>query len=71
MDPKSLKEINEARRARRAVILVTDLTDGSDRVVRENDRVSGGLAEPVAKAFRSGRSGAAGPAQRSTAIDSR
>ena len=57
MDPKSLKEINEARRARRAVILVTDLTDGSDRVLRENDRVSGGLAESVARAFRSGKSG--------------
>jgi len=53
----ALKILNAERRARRAVILVTDLGDGSDRIVREDEEVSGDLGEAVAKAFRSGRSG--------------
>lgn len=57
MDPHSLKKLNEARRARRAVILVTDLGDGRDRVIHEGDTVAGALGEAVAKAFRSGKSG--------------
>ena len=57
MDPHSLKTLNAERRARRAVILVTDLGDGRDRIIREADPVAGALGEAVAKAFRSGRSG--------------
>lgn len=57
MDPFSLKTLNAERRARRAAILVTDLGDGRDRVVKEGDTVAGLLGEAVAKAFRSGRSG--------------
>ena len=59
MDPNLLKKLNAERRARRAAILVTDLGDGRDRLVREGDRVEGALGEAVAKAFRSGRSGTA------------
>src|SRR5690606_9111981 len=57
MDPYSLKKLNECRRNRRAAILVTDLADGSDRVVIEGEQVSGDLGDAVAAAFRSGKSG--------------
>jgi xanthine dehydrogenase accessory factor len=57
MNLKSLKKLNEARRERRAAILLTGLDDGSDRVVLEGDRVGGSLGESIAKAFRSGKSG--------------
>lgn len=57
MDPYVLKTLNAERRARRAAILVTDLGDGRDRVVREGDPVAGALGEAVDKAFRTGRSG--------------
>ncbi|WP_048647918.1 XdhC family protein [Nitratireductor soli] len=58
MDPLSLKKLNALRRERRAAILLTELTDGRDRVIREGDPVAGSLGEAVARAFRSGRSGA-------------
>ncbi len=57
MDISLIKRLNEERRARRAAILVTDLGTGVDRLVLEGDAVEGGLAEPVAKAFRTGLSG--------------
>jgi xanthine dehydrogenase accessory factor len=57
MDPYALKTLNAERRARRAAILVTDLADGRDRVVKEGDAVAGALGEAIAKAFRSGSSG--------------
>lgn len=57
MDPFSLKKINAERRARRAAILVTDLSDGRDRVVREGDAVAGELGVAVARALRTGKSG--------------
>lgn len=57
MDPLSLKKINAERKARRAAILVTDIADGRDRVVREGDTVAGELGAAVGKVFRSGRSG--------------
>jgi xanthine dehydrogenase accessory factor len=57
MDPHLLKQLNAERKARRAVILITDLGDGRDRLVREGDAVSGALGEAVGKAFRSGKSG--------------
>jgi xanthine dehydrogenase accessory factor len=57
MDTASLKRLNEERRARRAAILVTDLGDGSDRVVCEGDAVAGDLGAAVTRAFRTGSSG--------------
>lgn len=57
MDPLHLKKLNEERRNRRAVMLVTDLGDGRDRIIREGDAVGGELGAAIAKAFRSGRSG--------------
>jgi xanthine dehydrogenase accessory factor len=57
MDPYVLKTLNAERRARRAAILVTDIGDGRDRVVREGDAVAGDLGQAIARAFRSGLSG--------------
>ncbi|RWH33418.1 XdhC family protein, partial [Mesorhizobium sp.] len=54
MDPYVLKTLNEERRARRAAVLVTDLGDGRDRIVREGDRVAGELGAAIASAFRTG-----------------
>ncbi|MEP7454960.1 XdhC family protein [Phyllobacterium sp. SB3] len=59
MDPFSLKKLNEARRERRAVMLLTDLADGRDRVIRESDPVAGKLGEVVRKVFLTGQSGVA------------
>lgn len=57
MDLHLLKTLNTERRARRAVMLLTNLTDGSDRIVRETDALEGELGEAVKKAFQSGKSG--------------
>ena len=57
MDPYLLRKLNTERAARRAVIHLTDLGDGRDRVIREGDPVAGPLGEAVASAFRSGKSG--------------
>ncbi|MEQ9245135.1 MAG: XdhC family protein [Nitratireductor sp.] len=59
MDPHSLKKLNALRRERQAAILLTDLGDGRDRVIGEGDTVAGALGDAVARAFRSGKSGAA------------
>ena len=59
MDIASLKTLNAERRARRAAILLTDLGDGSSRIVHEHDEVAGELGEAVARGFRTGNSGAA------------
>ena len=47
MDPNLLKKLNAERLARRAAILVTDLSDGRDRLVREGDAVSGELGVAI------------------------
>jgi xanthine dehydrogenase accessory factor len=57
MDPYVLKTLNEERRARRAAVLVTDLDDGRDRIVREGDHVAGDLGAAIARTFRTGSSG--------------
>jgi xanthine dehydrogenase accessory factor len=57
MNPETLKSLNAARRARRAVILVTDLAGGPDRLVHDGEPVGGALGEAIAQAFRTGRSG--------------
>lgn len=58
MDPYVLKTLNAERRARRGAVVVTDLGDGRDRVVREGETVAGELGQAIAKAFKSGKSGA-------------
>lgn len=59
MDPFALKTLNAERCARRAAILVTDMGDGRDRVVKEGDVVAGDLGEAISRAFRTGLSGTA------------
>ncbi len=56
MDPYLLRKLNREREARRAVVHLTDLGDGRDRVIREGDPVAGPLGEAIAAAFRSGKS---------------
>jgi xanthine dehydrogenase accessory factor len=58
MNPDILKALNAERRARRAAVLVTGLDGGPDRLVREGEEVGGELGEAVARALRTGRSGA-------------
>ena len=57
MDAALLESLNAERRARRAVILLTDLDDGSSRLVRDGEQVPDALADAIGKAFRSGNSG--------------
>ncbi len=56
MDPHLLKQLNAERAARRAALLLTDLGDGRDRLIRKGDALAGALGEAVADAFRSGKS---------------
>jgi xanthine dehydrogenase accessory factor len=56
MELSALKALNAARRERRAAVQVTNLSDGTNRILLESDRLEGGLGEAVAAAFRSGKS---------------
>lgn len=56
MDPHLLRKLNEARRQRRAAIMLTDLADGRNRLVMKGDPISGELGGAVEKAFRTGKS---------------
>lgn len=57
MDPVNLKKLNEARLARRAAVLVTDLDDGRDRLVVEGETVIGPLGAEIGQRLLSGKSG--------------
>jgi xanthine dehydrogenase accessory factor len=52
-----LAELNAARSARKAAILVTDTASGDTQVLVEGQPVPAHLAEAAEKAFRSGKSG--------------
>ena len=52
-----LKSLNEAKRARRAAILVSDLSDGEDRIVFEGDTLLDLPEGALDKAFLSAKSG--------------
>jgi xanthine dehydrogenase accessory factor len=58
MNPLLLKALNDERRHRRAAILLTPLTGGADRLIREGDAVPVEFGEAVGKAFRTGISSA-------------
>lgn len=53
-----LKILNAARAERRAIALVSDLADGTDRLFTERDAVEGALGEALCAAFLSGKSAA-------------
>ena len=52
-----LTALNDERAARRAAILVTDIADGAQRLVRESDLAVDPLADVLAKHLASGKSG--------------
>lgn len=52
-----LSELNAERAARRATVVVTDTASGEQRLVREADIASDPLADILAAAIRSGKSG--------------
>lgn len=54
---ETLRALNAERTARRAAILVTDVGDGEQRLVREPDIASDPLAEALRAHLTSGRSG--------------
>jgi xanthine dehydrogenase accessory factor len=57
MQLSDLEKLNEARRARRAAILITDLGTGESQVQLEGETVKPDLREAIDKAYRSGKSG--------------
>lgn len=57
MDLSLLEALNAERAARRAAVLVTDLDGGGQRLVRAAEAGADPLAQPLAEALRSGRSG--------------
>jgi xanthine dehydrogenase accessory factor len=52
-----LAELKGERGARRAAVLVIDVTSGEQRLVREAEVVGDALAEPIAERLRLGKSG--------------
>ncbi|MCO5072416.1 MAG: XdhC family protein [Rhizobiaceae bacterium] len=56
MDALSLKTVNDERRARRAVVLMNNFKDNTDRVIRECEAgsITGELGEALRNAFHSG-----------------
>ncbi|MBP1851053.1 XdhC family protein [Rhizobium halophytocola] len=52
-----LKALNGARQSREAAVMVTNLQDGSERLVREGEVVDGALADEIDDRLRSGKSG--------------
>jgi xanthine dehydrogenase accessory factor len=56
MQRDTLSQLISFRRDRRAVILVTDLDAGTERLVAEGEPVDDGLGEAVDAAFRTGKS---------------
>lgn len=57
MQLSDLQRLNDARRARRAAILITDLGTGESMVEVEGDSARPDLREAIDKAYRSGKSG--------------
>lgn len=57
MQLADLEKLNEARRARRAAMLITDLGTGESLVEVEGENAQPDLREAIDKAYRSGRSG--------------
>lgn len=57
MDASILKAVNAERRARRAVIVLTNLSDGGNQFIREGEPVANEFRDAVETAFRTGKSG--------------
>src|SRR6476620_3379048 len=57
MDVKTLTSLNAERAARRAVVLVTDVANGAQRLVKAADAAEDPLRETIEKRLRMGKSG--------------
>ena len=57
MRHEHLEALNRARRARQAVILITDIASGAGQVIAEGAPIAAGLRVDAEKVFRSGKSG--------------
>lgn len=57
MDRAALEALATARRERRAIAVVTDLTSGATRLVEQRDMAADPLAEVLDARFRAGKSG--------------
>ena len=57
MRPETLDALDAERAARRAAILVTDVGDGTQRLVREADIAADPLADPLGRHLAAARSG--------------
>ncbi len=57
MDLSVLATLNAEREARRATVLVTDITAGTQRLVKQDDIAADPLAEPLEKQLRMAKSG--------------
>ena len=57
MQLADLEKLNEARRARRAAMLITDLGTGESLVEVEGENIRPDLREAIDKAYRTGKSG--------------
>jgi xanthine dehydrogenase accessory factor len=55
---ETLAELNAERQARRPVLVVTDMADGTQRLVKQRDIAADRLREELAKHLRMGKSGA-------------
>lgn len=58
MKTQTLAELNAERQARRPVLVVTDLADGSQRMVKQQDIARDPLRDELAKHLRMGKSAA-------------
>ena len=58
MKTETLAELNAERQARRPVLVVTDMADGSQRLVKHKDLASDPLRAELEKHLRMGKSGA-------------
>jgi xanthine dehydrogenase accessory factor len=56
VDSDLLRTLNAVRKARRAVIMLTDLKGGAGRIIHEHDVPDGELGEAVRRGFRTGAS---------------
>jgi len=55
---ETLAELNAERQARRPVLVVTDMADGTQRLVKQTDITADRLRDELAKHLRMGKSGA-------------
>ncbi len=57
MEISLLQALNAARRARRAAVVITDLSGGPSRLVVEGEPLDGPLSDEIGQRLRSGKSG--------------